>query len=191
MPLHPMYPVCTERLHLRPLDEADVAALLSYHSSPDVHRYLPMEPMDGDAVLARLGDGRWSKSTLEEEGDVLVLGADLVSTGELIGDVMLRWLSAKDRCGELGWVFHPEHRGRGYATEAADAVLRLAFDDLDLHRMIARIDPRNTASIQVAERLGMRKEAHLIENNWQRGEWTDEADYAILKKEWRPGGESE
>ncbi len=104
---------------------------------------------------------------------------------------MLRWSSAKDRCGELGWVFHPEHRGRGYATEAAHAVLRLAFDDLDLHRMIARIDPRNTASIQVAERLGMRKEAHLIENNWQRGEWTDEVDYAILKKEWRPGGESE
>ncbi len=58
-----------------------MAAYLLSLESQDVHRYLTMEPMDGDAVLARLGDGRWSRSTLDEEGDVLVLGADLVSAG--------------------------------------------------------------------------------------------------------------
>jgi RimJ/RimL family protein N-acetyltransferase len=147
-----------------------------------------MEAMDVEAVMARFDDGRWGRSTLDEEGDVLVLGVDLVATGELIGDVMLRWSSARDRCGEVGWVFHPEHHGRGYATEAAQAILRLAFDGLDLHRMIARIDPRNTASMKLAERLGMRKEAHLVQNSWQRGEWTDEADFALLKSEWSPPG---
>jgi RimJ/RimL family protein N-acetyltransferase len=187
MPLRPTYPVRTDRLHLRPLSEADVSALLSYHSSPEVHQYLPMEPMDADAVVARLSHGPWSGSTLEEEGEVLTLGVELISTGELIGDVMLRWLSAKERCGEIGYVLHPDHGGNGYATEAAHAIFHLAFDELDLHRMIARIDARNTASLQLAQRLGMRREAHLIQNHWNRDGWRDEVDFALLKPEWSPG----
>ena len=187
MPLRPTYPVRTDRLRLRPLREDDVPALLSYHSDPEVHRYLPMGPMDAEAVAARLSHGNWSGSTLEEEGGVLVLGTELASTGELIGDVMLLWSSAKDRCGEIGYVFHPDHGGNGYATEAAHAVLRLAFDELDLHRVIARIDARNTASLGVATRLGMRKEAHLVESHWEKDRWVDEVDFALLRAEWKPG----
>jgi RimJ/RimL family protein N-acetyltransferase len=149
-----------------------------------VHQYLPMEPMDSETLLARLNDGPWSGSTLEKEGDILVLGVELVPTGELIGEVMLRWLSDKDRCGEVGYVFHPERGGQGYATEAARAVLQLAFDELDLHRVIARIHALNTASIQLAQRLGMRKEAHLVKNHWRKDGWVDEVDFAMLKSEW-------
>jgi RimJ/RimL family protein N-acetyltransferase len=143
--------------------------------------------MDADVVVARINHGPWSQSSLEEEGGALVLGVDLVVTGELIGDVMLRWVSEKDRCGEIGYVFHPDHGGHGYATEAAHAVLRLAFDEMDLHRMIARIDARNTASLQLAQRLGMRKEAHLNQNHWGKDGWTDEIDFALLRDEWMPG----
>jgi RimJ/RimL family protein N-acetyltransferase len=185
MPLRPTYPVRTDRLLLRPLNEADLAALLSYHSSSEVHQFLPMEPMDEDGVLHRLRNGPWSRSTLEEEGEILFLGVELISTGELIGDMMLRWLSAKDRCGEIGYVINPAHGGNGYTTEAANAILRLAFDQLDLHRMIARIDPRNTSSLRLAERLGMRREAHLVQNHWHKDGWADEADFALLKEEWK------
>jgi RimJ/RimL family protein N-acetyltransferase len=144
-----------------------------------------MEPMDADGVLQRLRHGLWSRSTLEEEGEILFLGVELISTGELIGDMMLRWLSAKDQCGEIGYVISPAHGGNGYTTEAARAILHLAFDELDLHRMIARIDPRNTASLHLVERLGMRRESHLVQNHWHKDSWADEVDFALLKDEWK------
>jgi RimJ/RimL family protein N-acetyltransferase len=80
---------------------------------------------------------------------------------------------------------HPEHSGRGYATEAAQAILRLAFDGIGLHRVMARLDERNDASARVCQRLGMRQEARLVENEWLKGEWTNELDFAILDREWR------
>jgi RimJ/RimL family protein N-acetyltransferase len=164
-----------------------VPDLLAYHSSADVHQYLPMGPMDADGVLQRLRHGLWARSTLEEEGEILFLGVELVATGDLIGDVMLRWVSAKDQCGEIGYVFNPARGGHGYATEAAQAILGLAFNDLGLHRMIARIHPHNTASLRLAQRLGMRREAHLVENHWHQDGWADELDFALLRHEWIPG----
>jgi RimJ/RimL family protein N-acetyltransferase len=188
--LDPDYPVRTDRLNLRPLSEADVSALVSYHSNPEVNRFLPFDPLDADAITARVSHGSWSRSTLDEEGDILVLGAEPISSGLLIGDVMLRWVSAKDRCGEVGYAFHPDHGGCGFATEAVKAVLELAFGSMDLHRVIARIDPRNAPSLNLARRLGMRQEAHLVENHWQADEWMDEIDFGLLQSEWRHHAES-
>jgi RimJ/RimL family protein N-acetyltransferase len=103
----------------------------------------------------------------------------------LVGDVVLFWTSAEHRSGEIGYVLNPEHQGRGYATEAAQALLALAFDGLGLHRVMARLDERNGASAAVLRRLGMRQEARLVENEWFKGEWTNELDFAILAREWR------
>jgi RimJ/RimL family protein N-acetyltransferase len=190
MPLRPTYPVRTERLHLRPLCDDDVPALLSYHSIPEVHRYLPTGPMDADMVRQRLRHGLWARSSLDEEGEILFLGVATVATGELIGDMMLRWLSAKDQCGEIGYVINPMFGGHGYTTEAAHAIFGLAFVGLGLHRMIARIDPRNGASLRLAERVGMRREAYLVENHWHQDGWADEVHFALLNDEWaeRDGG---
>lgn len=181
--LAPGYPVRSARLLLRPVSPADVAAVVAYRSRPEVCRYVPFDPMDASDVRARLA-GMWSRRTLDQEGQVLVLGAEVAASGELIGDLLLRWISAEDECGELGYVFHPAHGGRGYATEAAHAVLHLAFDDLRLHRVIARVDARNTPSARVAARLGMRQEARLVENSRFTGEWSDELDFALLAREW-------
>jgi RimJ/RimL family protein N-acetyltransferase len=169
---------------LRPLSAADAEALLAYRSLPEVCRYVPFEPMGHEDVMVRLR-GPWSRHALGEEGDGLVLGAELAETGQLIGDVMLRWISAEHSCGELGYVFSPAFAGRGFAGEAAHAALHLAFDDLGLHRVMARLDARNTASARLAARLGMRQEAHLVENEWFKGEWTDELDFAMLGREFR------
>lgn len=182
--LAPAYPVRSARLALRPLGQADVATLVSYRSLPDVCRYVPFEPMTARDVSSRL-QGAWSRTTVEEEGDGLILGVELGKTGELVGDVMLHWVSEAHRCAELGYVFHPAHGGNGFATEAGHAVLHLAFDGLGVHRVIARVDARNVASIHVLERLGMRREAYLVQNEWFKGEWTDEIDFALLEEEWR------
>ena len=71
------------------------------------------------------------------------------------------------------------------SAEAATELLRLGFEDLGLHRIVGRCDGRNEASIALMDRLGMRKEAHLKENEFVKGEWTDELIYAILRREWQ------
>src|SRR5207249_3022518 len=65
-------------------------------------------------------------------------------------------------------------------------VLGMAFEELKLHRVIGRLEARNTASARVLEGLGMRREAHFGENEYVKGEWQSELDYAILDREW-PG----
>ena len=61
----------------------------------------------------------------------------------------------------------------------------IAFEHYDLHRVYGRLEPRNAASARVLEKLGMRREAQLIENEWVKGEWQSEAIYALLAREWR------
>lgn len=181
--LRPDYPIRTERLLLRPLTLADVDPLLAYRGRPDVCRYLPFEPMDRQVILDRLAE-QWTVTALTDEGQSLTLGVELAATGELVGDVILFWHSRFHRGGELGYVFDPRFAGRGYATEASTAVLRLAFDDLGLHRVVARLDERNEASARMARRLGMRQEARLVDNEIFKGEWSTELDFALLAGEW-------
>ncbi len=82
-------------------------------------------------------------------------------------------------------MFHPDYGGRGYATEAVHTMLHLGFDELKLRRIIARVDGENEASARLATRLGMRQEAHQIENGWFKNRWSDELDFALLDREWR------
>jgi RimJ/RimL family protein N-acetyltransferase len=182
--LRPDYPVTTARLRLRPLTVADADALLAYRSRADVCRYLPFEPMTRERVMELLRDD-WSRTAIDLEGQGLTLGVELIEGRRLIGDVILFFRSHEHAGGELGYVFHPDAGGQGYATEAGAAMLALAFDHLGLHRVIARLDARNDPSARLAARLGMRREAHFIHNEMFKGEWSDEIVYAILAEEWR------
>ncbi|PZG23045.1 GNAT family N-acetyltransferase [Micromonospora craterilacus] len=183
--LTPDLPLKTERLELRPFRPSDLADLHGYFADPAAHRYLYSEaPADLDgtrAVLAR----RQERTALRDKGDAIQLAAVLRRTGQLVGDVVLAWAEPEHRQGEIGYLLHPDHRGHGYATEAATAMLALAFDRFDLHRVVGRLDARNTASARVLERLGMRREAHLRENEFVKGEWADEVIYAMLARDWR------
>ena len=104
--------------------------------------------------------------------------------GTLIGDVLLALRSVEHETLEVGYIFSPRHGGRGYATETVRALLDLAFGELGARRVIARVDERNTASRALLDRLGIRREAHLVENEWFKGELTSEVDYAVLAREW-------
>jgi RimJ/RimL family protein N-acetyltransferase len=85
---------------------------------------------------------------------------------------------------ELGFSFAPAHQRNGYATEAARALVDWAFS-IGFHRVYGRTEARNVASARVLEKLGMRQEGHLVENEWVKGEWQSELVYAILDREWR------
>jgi RimJ/RimL family protein N-acetyltransferase len=99
---------------------------------------------------------------------------------------VLQWVSQEHSQGEVGFIVHPDHQGHGYATEATRELLRIAFEDLKLHRVTGHLEPRNLASARVLEKLGMRREAHLVENEFVKGEWQSELVYAILDRDWRP-----
>ena len=90
-----------------------------------------------------------------------------------------------DRQGEIGYALHTDYQGKGYASEAAREILRLGFEDLGLRRICAILDDRNGPSALLLERLGMRREGHLIECAFFKGEWANEYIYALREDEWR------
>jgi RimJ/RimL family protein N-acetyltransferase len=178
----PDFPLRTARLTLRRYVADDLDALYDIQSRPEVTRYLLYDVRDRDQVRDIL------EQRIQADGperDAVDLAVVLPDTGALIGDVVLFLRSREHRQGEIGYLFHPDYGGRGYATEAARMLLRLGFEDYGLHRIIGRIDARNTASARVLERLGMRREAHFVQNEIVKGEWSDEVVYAMLEDEWR------
>lgn len=181
--LRPSYPVKTDRLYLRPFVETDLDAMHSYHQLPEVARFLMWPPRSREET-ARSLRYRIEHPSLEREGDVLVLAVEHQESGALLGEVNLGWRSEENRTAEFGFVFDPNHHGRGYAGEAAVEMLRLGFDEMGLHRIIGRADARNAASGKLMARLGLRKEAHFVKNELVKGEWADEVVYAMLAAEW-------
>ena len=177
-------PIETERLLLRPFVAEDFDAVFAMQSRPDVARYLYWDARTEDEVRTALEE-KIAGTAIRAEGDVLFLATVLKSTGKLVGDIVLHWISRDHRTAEIGFIVHPDHQGHGYATESVRVLLRLAFQDLQLHRVIGRAEARNIASARVLEKLGMRREAHLIENEYVKGEWQSELVYAILDREWR------
>lgn len=180
----PEYSIVTDRLLLRPIAPSDAVAMHAYKSDPDAVRYVPYPPLNLADVEQRIAT-TWANTRFAAEGDAVCLAVEERDTGSLIGDVVLFWRSETDRSGEVGYIFDPRAAGRGYATEAVRALLALGFDGLGLHRIVARMDERNTSSARVAERLGFRREARLVESEWFKGEWTTLLVYALLQHEWR------
>lgn len=174
-------PVRTSRLVLRPLAPQDLDDHLALCGDPDVVRFLYEDVMDRDAAMRNLArrlppgppaDGQWTNLAV-------------VADGAFVGEVGLRLVSRAHRQCEIGYVLDRAWQGRGYATEAARALLALAFTHLAAHRVVARADARNAASIAVMERLGMQREALLLQNEWIKGEWTDEVVYALRRQQWQ------
>jgi RimJ/RimL family protein N-acetyltransferase len=181
-------PIETERLLLRPFVAEDFDAVFAMQSRPDVARYLYWDARDEEEVRDAL-EKKVAGTAIRSEGDAVFLAAVLSSTGELVGDMVLHLLSQEHSTAEIGFIVHPDHQGHGYATEAARPLLKLAFEDVQVHRVIGRVEPRNVASARVLEKLGMRQEAHLIENEFVKGEWQSELIYAMLDREWRASTE--
>ena len=177
-------PLPTERLILRTMTPADVDDVHSYQSRADVCRYLPFEPRSRHEVAERVA--RYAAAVaLASDGDYWQLAIELDrAPGRVIGDVYFCLTSVLHASGEIGWTLHPDYVGSGYMTEAAGAVMEVAFRDLGLHRVSARLDPRNRSSAALCERLGMRREAHFREDLWFKGEWGDTSVFAILDRDW-------
>jgi len=182
--LTPEWPLETERLAIRPFEAGDLEALQAIHGDPGVAQWLYNEPRRLDEVQALL-ERKIAGAALVEEGDWLSGAATLRETGEVVGDLAMCLVSEPHRCVEIGYIIDPAHAGQGFATEAAEALVGLAFDQFGMHRVIGRVEPRNAGSVRVLEKLGLRREAHFVENEWVKGEWQGELVFALLDREWR------
>lgn len=166
----------TSRLRLRPIVESDAPAIFAYRSDPLVTAFLPEGVLDEAAARA------FAQEHAGEDGKAVAVIEK--ANGRLIGDMPYHaWFGP--RTYEIGWAFHRTAQGKGYATEAAQALLAHAFGALKAHRVIATCQPENPSSWRVAEKLGMRREAHFRSALYQpSGEWWDEYFYAILADEY-------
>ncbi|WP_295815068.1 GNAT family protein [uncultured Deinococcus sp.] len=170
-----MTTLTTPRLTLRPLTPADLPHVLAYRNDPDVARYqgwpLPATPdsVEGLVSDAPLGSPGWVQRAVTLHG------------GAPVGDVGLNTHGPQ---AELGVTLARPAQGHGYAREALHALITYAFTELSLHRVHASIDPRNTPVAALLTRLGFRHEGTSLQSYLHRGEWTDDAVFAVLAAEW-------
>ena len=178
----PDWPIETERLVLRPYREDDLDGLHEIFSDAGVVRWLYHDVATLDDSKLRLARKLAGRELTEEIG---LSAAVELRDGTYVADVVLFYREpAENRSIELGFSCLPAHQGHGYVTEAARAIVDWAFAN-GFHRVYGRLEARNTASARVLEKLGMRREAHLVENEWVKGEWQSELVYAILDREWQ------
>ena len=177
----PFADIETQRLLLRRFADSDLAPFLAYANDPLVSRYQSWESYTeaeaGELIarqkVAEPGRPGWFSFAVE-----------LKETRAMVGHVSLSAKAEDVRQGEMGFAFAREYQGRGLAREAAERVLAYAFEVLGMHRVVGVTDCENARSVVLLERLGMRCEAHFVENIWFKGAWGSEFYYAILQSEW-------
>jgi RimJ/RimL family protein N-acetyltransferase len=173
--------LATDRLILREIVEADAQRVFEIESTPGYGAYVERFSQsleDAQAFLA-------GAIAAAHKTPRLIYDFAVTRDGVLIGRSGFGRSESEPQTAMLWYAIDPAQQGHGYATEAARAVLRFAFEELGLHRVWADADPRNVPSVRVMERLGMRREAHHIENVCIRGEWCDSMICAMLRREWQ------
>lgn len=173
----------TARLRLRSFTPADLAAFAEYRNDEAVARYqgwnTPYTLEQAQAFLqemqqANIGTpGAWYQVAIERKSD-----------GALLGDCAFK-LSTDTRQAEIGCTLAKAYWGAGYAVEAVRCLLAYLFNEFGLHRVHANTDVENRAAAHTLEQLGMRREAHFVENLWFKGRWSSEYWYGMLASEWQ------
>ena len=173
----------TARLLLRDFVEADFVSTHEYESDQQVVRYQTHGVRTAEESLAYIQ--RVRAESQHEPRRLFDLAIVLRAEQELVGRCGLYVSNPEMREASLWYVLNRRYWGRGLVPEAARVLLAFGFRTLGLHRVYVDSDPRNVASMRVAEKLGMRKEAHFRENAWIKGEWTDSVIFALLDREFR------
>lgn len=172
-----------ERVRIRPSVEADAEKTWSYRRLPSVSRWLPREAPDlAEYRQAFVEPWRLERTLVFEHDDQVI--------GDLYLHVRDAWAQAEvaDRGrhveAELGWVLNPAFGGRGLATDAVELLLDACFDQLHLHRVTASCHALNQPSWRLMERIGMRRESHVVRASMHRHlGWIDGYSYSLLNSE--------
>jgi [ribosomal protein S5]-alanine N-acetyltransferase len=172
----------TARLHLRPLQPVDAEPLFAIFSNAEVMRFWSTGPWPSVAHSRELIEKDCKELAA---GEHIRLGLFMNVGDELIGTCSLFNFDAQCRRAEIGYALQPSIWGQGLVQEAVSVVLAYGFATLNLNRVEADIDPRNTVSARSLERLGFQQEG-LLRERWIVGnEVSDSALYGLLASQWR------
>ena len=171
----------TERAILRPIKKEDNEQIFRYRSDSKVNKYqgwIPKTLKDVNEFISKNSDEinkpeTWFQLVIIEK-----------FTNIIIGDIGIHFIDSDNLQTEIGCTISKDHQRQGYATETLKAIIDYLFNKLNKHRIVTSIDPQNTNSIKLVERLGFRKEGHFKESLLINGEWVDDVVYAILNREW-------
>lgn len=184
------WPVATDRLLLRLASAADADAIWGYRRLPAVHEWLGLAPSDRPAWDVAFAEPQRLAKTVIIEADGAVVGDLMIASRDGWGQREVAE-QAHATEAELGWTLHPDHTGRGYATEAVRAAIALCLaapqdGGLGLRRVTATCFAANEASWRLMERAGMRREQYGVRDSLHRDRgWLDGVTYALLADEWR------
>jgi RimJ/RimL family protein N-acetyltransferase len=180
MPLH----LESARLILRPFQDSDLESFLAYRNDPEVARYQSWNvpyPRESGVQFVDL----MKMTAPASQGEWYQVAVEFKSTRELIGDVAFCALVSDGQQALIGYSLARPYWRQGYAFEAVSRLLEYLFEERDSHRVIAECDVDNIASWKLLEKLGFRREAHLVENVYFKGRYGSEYHYALLAREWR------
>ncbi|WP_019157264.1 GNAT family N-acetyltransferase [Robertmurraya massiliosenegalensis] len=170
----------TERLLLRKITPADTAAMFSYASNEEVAKYVTWD------VHKSISDTeKFINFVLNqyENEKIAPWGIEDKESGSFIGTIDFVAWNTNHRSGEIGYVIAPEHWGKGITTEAARAIIKFGFEEMELVRIQARCLVENIASQRVMEKAGMTYEGTNRKCVFIKGQHQDLKMYAILKEE--------
>ncbi len=171
----------TPRLLLRHLTVDDSAAYYAIFSDPAVMRYYSSVAWSD---LSQARDAIATVLAAYRSGEACRFALERRDTGALIGTISLHHFFPMNRRCELGYALASAHWGHGFIGEAMQAVVDHAFDALDLNRIEADIDPRNTASARALQRVGFKREGYMPERWIVNGEVCDTEFYGLLRSTW-------
>jgi len=167
----------TDRLLIREIHVSDSEAFCRFMQTEHYWRHSPIDPPTAESVATLMR--RLLEIRTEDPRSEYRLAAVDKQSEEFIGEACLH-IFMPWRSGEIGWGVVESRIGQGIATEMCHALLRFAFDALDLHRVQARCRSENHASRRIMAKLGMREEGVMRDNIFVRGEWWSTVQAAIL-----------
>jgi RimJ/RimL family protein N-acetyltransferase len=178
-----IWPKHTQRLTIRPVTPDDFKALWQIRRQDSVGRWMTSTSSDWDRFIEVMSDADRMAKTLVMERDGVVIGDLMLAPEDAWAQAEVAVL-AKGVQAEIGWCLDPAEEGNGYATEAVRELIRIAFEELGLRRVIANCFADNEASWRLMERVGMRREVYNVKESLHRsGEWLDGMTYALLAEE--------
>jgi RimJ/RimL family protein N-acetyltransferase len=177
----------TPRLRIRMMRDTDAETLTAYRNDPEIAAMqdwdlpYPLEraraSLAGQAGRDDIAAGEWTSLAVE-----LATPYEGGPDGELIGDVACR-LDDRAAIAEVGYTLRREFHGKGYATEAAGALVDHILATTPVHRIEASLDPENVPSMRVLESVGFVYESLSRKNYFMRNEWYDDVRYAMLRED--------
>lgn len=171
----------TNRLLIRPVSQADKEMIFEYRSDKEVNKFqswIPEIISEVDTFISKV-----AKQINESETWFQFVVIEKKSK-KIIGDLGVHFFGKENLQVEIGCTLSKLFQNKGYATESVESVIDYLFNDLRKHRIITSIDPENTNSIKLVERVGFRKEAHFVESLFVNGKWVDDLIYAMTKRDW-------